>query len=536
MKESILKFIKKYPLTFISVIIFATLSTISMNQLSLASISNNFLSEGLAEAVLLASSLVSGSFLFSKILTVYKNRIPEKVRSNRVIESLTAIILITILHIATRCLIRFYTNWNDSFAIYTLTIIFASLTYYLIVEETGISVQEYTLKVFMNLLALSLFECIVVAGIGILFYVYYAFFGTYFGSTDWQILLNILTFQFIIVTCIGGFIAIENVKGKSSLFSKVLVKYVMMIMVLIGFIFFYAYLVKIIIKRSLPSNEVFIVCTILFSLGLSTNLMSRAFDENAPYDLIIKYLPLAFIPALILQIISLGLRINQYGFTPSRYLGVVLIIFEIIYIYLYQFKFDKFKYIFIVDTILVLIISIIPLVNMYQFPNIYNRVFNKEATTNEISLLDPTARVSNNGLVGSRTARVDYYRNVSRFDVEGFKELIDADIHIEYNEAENTWQNFNQTSKKISDFTAVNVIDVDSKVIATLDITEHLEKIEKSIIDHNYTEDSVEIMKDIPEEIVSGNLKYIITNTNVSYSEEKGRFTEVIFWGKLLTK
>ena len=531
MKESILKFIKKYPLTFVSVIILAVLSTISMDQLSLVSISKT-LSEGLAEAVLLASSLVSGSFLFSKIVTVYKDKVPEKIKSNKVIESLTAIILITILHIATRCLIRFYTNWNDSFAIYTLTIIFASLTYYLIIEETGISVQEYVLKGFMNVLALFLFECIVAAGIGVLFYVYYAF----FGSTDWQVLLNILTFQFVIVTCIGGFIAIENVKGKSGLFSKVLVKYVMMIMVLIGFIFFYAYLVKIIINRSLPSNEVFIVCTILFSLGLSTNLMARAFDENSPYDLIIKYLPLAFIPALILQIISLGLRINQYGLTASRYLGVVLIIFEIIYICLYQFKFDKFKYIFIIDTILVLIISILPLVNMYQFPNIYNKLLGKDTAQASVSLLEPGSRISNNGLIGSRSARVNYYRNVSRFDVEGFKELVDADIHIEYNETENTWQNFNQTSKKISDFTAVNVIDVDSKVIATLDITEHLEKIKKSIIDHNYTEDSVEIMRDIPEEIVSGNLKYIITNTNVSYSEEKGRFTEVIFWGKLLTK
>ena len=527
MKESILSFIKKYPLTFISVIVFAVLSTLSVNDLG-----RTYTSKSLVEAALLASSLVSGSFLFSKIFTVYNDKIPKKLKSSKLLESVTAIIIITILHIATRFLIRFYADWNDSFALYTLTIIFASLTYFLIIKETGIPIQEYVLKVFMNVLALFLFECVVASGIGILFYVYYAF----FGSLEWQIILNVLTFQFIIIICIGGFIAIENVKGKASLFSKVLVKYVMMVMVLIGFILFYVYLVKIIIKRTLPSNEVFVVCSILFSLGLSTNLMARAFDDNTPYDLVIKYLPIAFIPALILQIISIGLRINQYGFTASRYLGVILIIFEIIYIYLYQFKFDKFKYIFIVDAILVLIISFIPLVNMYQFPNIYNRSFNKEETASGISLLDPTTGDSNNGVVGKRSVHVNYYVNISKINIEGYKLFQDADIHIEYNETENTWQNFNQTSKTISDFTAVNVIDNDSNVIATLDISEHLEKIKKSIIDHNYTDDDVEIMRDIPGEIVSNNSKYIITNTDVKYSEEKERFEEVIFWGKLLTK
>ena len=43
-------------------------------------------------------------------------------------------------------------------------------------------------------------------------------------------------------------------------------------------------------------------------------------------------------------------------------------------------------------------------------------------------------------------------------------------------------------------------------------------------------------MKGIPDEIIDGDKKYIISNTSVKYSEELGKFTEVIFWGKLLTK
>ena len=532
MKNSILSFIKKYPLTFISVLAFAVLSTLSMNDLGLAYNSKN-LSSGLAEAVLLASSLVSGSFLLSKVVTIYADRVSKNFRSNKLIESLVSVIIITVLHIVTRCLIKFYTGWDDSFTIYTLTIFFGSLTYYLIIEETHLPISEYLLKVFMNILVLFLFECILTTGIGILFYVYYIF----FGEINWQILLNVLTFQLVFVTCIGGFIAIENVKGKAGLFSKILIKYVMMIMVLIGFIFFYAYLVKIIINRSLPSNEVFSVCAILFSLGLSTDLMARSFDENTPYDLIIKYLPVAFIPALVLQIISVGLRINQYGFTISRYLGVILIIFEIIYIYIYQFKFAKLKNIFIINAVLAFIVCFVPLINIYQFPNIYNKAFNKDEATNEISLFDPSQREINNGIVGKRFAHVSYYNSVSRINVDGYKELLDdADIHVVYDENEKAWQNYNQTTKPLNDFTEVNIVDKDSTVLATIDISKHMEEIRKSIIAHNFTEEGYEIIKDLPNEIVSGNLKYIINNTIVDYDEEHERFTEIIFWGRLLTK
>ena len=380
MRVSILNFIKKYPLTFISAIFFAALCTLMVNDLGIVYSSGNF-NNTLTECLLLVSSIVSGSFLFSKIVAVYNNKIHDRIKTYKIIESLVAIVIVSILHFITRFLVKAYTNQDDNFAIYPLTIIFASLTYYLIIKETNISVPEYVLKVFMNILALFLFECIVASGIAVLFYIY----NTLFRSADWQILLNILIFQFIVITSIGGFIAIENIKSTPSLFSRVLVKYVMMIMVLIGFVFFYIYLIKIMIKRELPSNQVFMVCTLLFSLGLSINLMAGSFNDNSPYDLVNKYLPLAFVPALVLQILSLFLRINQYGFTVSRYMGVILIIFEIIFILIYQFRYDKLKYIFLVDAVLVFIMSYVPMINMYQFPNIYNKTFSKDTIENMLS-------------------------------------------------------------------------------------------------------------------------------------------------------
>lgn len=42
-----------------------------------------------------------------------------------------------------------------------------------------------------------------------------------------------------------------------------------------------------------------------------------------------------FIPCILLQSWSVLLRINEYGVTPSRYFGVALVIFELIYMALY---------------------------------------------------------------------------------------------------------------------------------------------------------------------------------------------------------
>ena len=42
-----------------------------------------------------------------------------------------------------------------------------------------------------------------------------------------------------------------------------------------------------------------------------------------------KFLKIAFIPVIILQIITMSMRVNQYGLTSERYMGYILVLFEI---------------------------------------------------------------------------------------------------------------------------------------------------------------------------------------------------------------
>ena len=121
-------------------------------------------------------------------------------------------------------------------------------------------------------------------------------------------------------------------------------------------------------------------------------------------------------------------------------------------------------------------------------------------------------------------------------DISGYNRLYNADIHIEYNQKEKIWQNYNQTSKKISDFTSVNVIDYESKVITTMDISDFLDKIQQNIIKYDYTSDDDKIFENVDSYIENSDKKYYINTIHVYYSDDIDNFTEVIMYGDLLIK
>ena len=82
-----------------------------------------------------------------------------------------------------------------------------------------------------------------------------------------------------------------------------------------------------------------------------------------------KYLPYVLIAPIILQIYSIVVRISNYGVTSSRYIGIFIIIFELVALFLYLFKKKKYiKYNFIVMPIFTLILFVLPLVNLYEAP------------------------------------------------------------------------------------------------------------------------------------------------------------------------
>lgn len=88
----------------------------------------------------------------------------------------------------------------------------------------------------------------------------------------------------------------------------------------------------------MPSNAVFRILTGLFAAGLPVWTMNSCYSQKNPLLKLTRLLPYLFSPLILLQAYSIGIRIYENGVTPLRYLCVLLLFFEIIYVSVYYFK------------------------------------------------------------------------------------------------------------------------------------------------------------------------------------------------------
>ena len=367
MKKIFVNFIKKYPVTFICIILMAIVGVIGIEITGFFDVyADNFINNFIMAIITMLTSVISCSFLFTNVFECYKEKLPQKLIDYNLLKNLLAAFMGVVIYFITSFLSSVYigTPYNGQYVPYPVTFIFINLACYFILTIKNIELSEYLQKVFINLLIVLILYVIVLIGTGVLYYISMILFGF---NLSMRIFDVIIVETFLIID-LGTFISLENVDGEANAISKILIKYVMLIMVLIGFILFYIYLIKMLFSKAMPSNQVFKVCMVLFIMGLPTALMSRSFDEGTFYDKIIKYLPLAFSPALLLQILSLVLRLSQYGLTVARYFGITVLIYESAYLILYQFHYKKLKYILIVGAILAFIMMYVPIINVMQLP------------------------------------------------------------------------------------------------------------------------------------------------------------------------
>lgn len=179
--------------------------------------------------------------------------------------------------------------------------------------------------------------------------------------------------------------AVSSVKAEATKFAKVMVLYVLTPLLTLAYVVIYIYIVKLIITLTLPSNQVFNIVAFLFSIGMPIWTMSQFFKDTF-IGKISKMMPYAFIPLMILQLLCMIIRISDYGITESRYFGMLLIIFELIYLVLYLMQHIKNKeyvrYSFLIVPVLHFFGTLAPGINAYEvsvrsqakiFSDIYNR-------------------------------------------------------------------------------------------------------------------------------------------------------------------
>ena len=256
-------------------------------------------------------------------------------------------------------LARFFISYLICIFIYTINIIYRKKDY---------KFNEYLVRVSVNAFKNSILYGILSTGVLL---ICLAIISLLIENDSYTLIARVqilLLGIFYIPTLLYSLTGEEKEIGK---FAKIIIKNILETLVFIAFLIIYAYIIKLIITWALPSNQIFRISAGLFILGCPIwTIASYYNDEKDIYYKINNLMPFAFIPFIGLQIYSIFVRISSYGFTPLRYLCVMLVILEILYLIIYFKNRVKIEKVLYVITFLVLISAVVPYINMFKISQI----------------------------------------------------------------------------------------------------------------------------------------------------------------------
>lgn len=432
------------------------------------------------------------------------------------------------------------------------------VTLYKILKDSEISVKEYAIRVLSNIGKTS--TIYLLANLGILI-VILVFVELILDGNDYDILPRTL------ILLLGGFYvpaminSITDVKQDAGKFIKVLLTCILMPVALFLIGTLYLYVIKIMISGELLNKSLFFILSLTFTLAIPGVILLRNYKENKAVLVISNILFYSFIPLLILQIIAMNVRVGEYGLTESRYMGYLLIAFEIIFIALMIIKKSKYLDKIILVFAGFIIFGVLSPFNIYDVP-VYSqtaRITNMLKTVENFDDLSEEQKneckkaliyvknSSNSEYLDEKITkeekeaienyvvvytdengveRKDYdyeylsmYNTNTEIDIEGFKKLYKAKDEYSYNEE--------------VDVNNYEVTDKDEKIKVTVDIEEFLRQMyeaEKTNTKESKFEE-IRYLKTSSENVV-----FYVTNFSVSYETYSNKLQHVSVDGYLLEK
>lgn len=291
----------------------------------------------------------------------------------------------------------------------TVCVCLAIVSVYHMYRRLEVDFEMYCLKVFCGCVKCVCVYGLFAVGIAIIVFIFETLIcdtGSFLSRVEMFLAAGIYSPMFL--SC---FAKKQEDAGK---FSKVVFLYVLEPMMLIAFVIIYIYIFKIIINQKLPSNEVFEILAFMFALGMPVWTIEQAFNETEyenKLSVIAKYVPFAFIPFIILQIICVSLRISDYGITEDRYYGVALIVFEVLYFAFYIIQFLRKNN----EVSFTLLAACVMIIVMFDLPgiNIYDASVNSQMKRLEVMISDKNPSNS------QKINILDTYRAIEGIGVRG---------------------------------------------------------------------------------------------------------------------
>ena len=540
LKEFAKKIFEKYPLTMVIILAYTVFLSFSMD--------SDLISEEVMEKVFLYVSLWTlGVFLVENLEKLSKStKIVGKV--------VTAIIAIFFVFVLTQEKYE-YDIIGKLCICYIIALTTAAL--FSIIKKSDKSVSEYLLKVGINFTKVTFVYGILALGTLCVYEIFDFLILDSKGEFIDNLEILLLGFYYIPKMIY----ALDDLKEEVNAFFKGLVKWVLMSLVIVAFTIIYLYIVKIIILRNMPKNQIFRILAALFVVSAPIWTCMQYFkDDSFVYKVSLK-LPLAFIPFIFLQIYTIGVRIAANGVTPLRYMCVLLVIFEILYEIYYVFKKDKLRDLILLVNAFAIIAILVPGLNVDDFSNISQAKKLKIYKSNTTLTEEQESKVYGAYVYLSRSddGRKYIKEILNENEEEEIKKIIpNSTIQYESYEFFRYSKNDNIDIEEYKYLTEVRASDYNSRSYSSFDdeIVLEFEDVDfknnyKSYISvdcSNYIDDFIKEYKksgksdmeyyfeENHEIKVDKNSKIVLTDLSISYNTVKGVITSYSFTGMYLQK
>lgn len=428
------------------------------------------------------------------------------------------------------------------------------ISVYSILINSKLKFKEYLFNVFVNILKSSITYAILALGISLICGIFIALI---FDGENYDIIFkaNLLIFGIYYVPALIRALSNVNREEENS-FIKGIVKYVLLPLVSIAFVVIYIYIIKIFVLRQIPSNVIFRILLSLFVLAFPVWNMAEIFEENKIVHKTARILPYAFIPFILLEAYSIGIRIAQFGITPIRYIGLVVLFMQIVALIFTLVKDRKYLSHLSLAVAIILFITCTTIT-----PHRVARISQRNIILRNMPEGTQFSDLSNSAKEKVKSAYTffeynDYNKYIPEYAVAFEEDITNYHIDSNYIEARRKYVYLEgDRSVNVVEYTRfskafiINVKQKDSKIICNLqysqadntyssmeiDMTDYINDIIKK---YNETEDEklTNYLPKIDEIIIDENKVFHIASVNLAYETETSKIDYIDIEGYLLEK
>lgn len=356
MSEEVKQLGKKFPLTLFIIFCVTILCTIAIDQDFSKS------TDEMLEKIYLFGAIWAVGTIFAEVWLLKK--------TNRIIGyGITGLISFIFVHTLTKnpsLSVEKMEMIGRFLATYVLTL--GLLSMYQSMKKQNLTLEQYFLKIFRDLFNFTTTYIILNIGFVILTSIFVQLIlDGHYGSIMERI-FALLFGLFYVPAMVYTFSGIS--KKEINSFIKGLVLYVLLPLTLIAMAIIYLYIAKILILKDMPQNTIYRILASIFIVAFPIWNMAKNYTQNKKIlQKIVTSLPYLYAPFLLLEMYSIGTRIQGFGITPMRYISCLFIIFQVIVLVLTIYrKSEKISHIFIYAIGL----SVIILISPWHYENVSN--------------------------------------------------------------------------------------------------------------------------------------------------------------------